>query len=501
MATLSGNSLFFGDNLAVIREYIADESVDLIYLDPPFNSNRSYNILFKEHDGEPADAQIHAFDDSWTWSFEAERTYNETIHSEKTPRKVADTIAAFRELLGTSDMFAYLVMMTPRLLELHRVLRATGSLYLHCDPTASHYLKIVLDAIFGPANFQNEVIWTYEIGGRSKKRWARKHDVILFYSKSARFYFDWTAVKVPRKANTHMRSSVDSEGREYQEKTDRKSGKVYRYYLDEGAIPPDFWLGIQQLNRKAAERLGYPTQKPLALLERIIEASSRPGDVLLDPFCGCGTAVDAAQKLDRKWIGIDCASPAIRIIEKRLFDQHGAGIENEYELLGIPRDLGGAKSLFDRDHFEFERWAVSLVHGQPNKKQRGDKGSDGVLRFNTSAGQHERIEISVKGGANNPGFVRDLAGTVQATRAAMGLMITLKKPTKGMREAAVAAGLWTDPRTGRSFPRVQIITIEELLAGKSVDIPTGIFAPESRDAGGKVSTTAAKSRARKAEAS
>ncbi len=536
MATLFGNALYFGDNLDIMRKHLADESVDLVYLDPPFKSNRDYNILFKENTGLPANAQIHAFEDSWAWSMEAERTYTETIRSDETPAKVADALVAMRGLLGTSDMLAYLVMMAPRLLELHRVLTPTGSLYLHCDPTASHYLKILLDAVFSPICFRNEIVWKRTgAKGLQKVRLANNHDVLLAYGKTRRTAWNADEAFTPYieseldKKTAAKYKFRDTDGRLYRldnitnpnpnrpNLTYEFMGvtKVWRWteqrmlkaladelivqtkpgtvpqlkrYLDEQRGRPfaDLWTDIPPINSQAAERLGYPTQKPLALLERVIALSSTPGDVVLDPFCGCGTAVDAAQKLGRKWIGIDIAFPAIQIIEKRLATQHGDAIRSQYELLGIPRDIGSAKALFDRDPFEFERWAVSLVGGQANKKQRADKGIDGVMRFNTSADVAERVVLSVKGGAVNPGFVRDLAGTVGNTQAAMGVMLTLKPPTKAMKEAAAEAGIWAHPKNGQVFPRVQIVTIDHLLQGGWIDAPTGIYRPGSRDAGAQV---------------
>lgn len=469
---MTDNQLFYGDNLEVLAK-LPSESVDLVYLDPPFNSARNYNVIFQRDGDTPTDsgAQIQAFEDTWSWTQSTEDEYNEYING-GVPVRVAEALTAFRLLLGENDALAYLVNMAPRLSELHRVLKTTGSLYLHCDPTMSHYLKIVLDALFSPKNFQNEIIWTYEIGGRSKKRWARKHDVILFYTKSDEFFFDWSAVKVPRKEGTHMRASIDADGRPYQEKTDRKSKKVYRYYLDEGAIPPDYWIGIQQLNREAAERLGYPTQKPLALLERIIAASSRPGDVVLDPFCGCGTTVDAAQKLGRKWIGIDITYIAVDLIEKRLQHTYGDAIKDEYTVSGIPRDAGGALALFNENPFDFERWAVSLVGGQPNEKQVGDKGIDGVARFPIDKKTTGRILISVKGGKTiNPSMARDLDGTLAQQKAELGVLIVQSAVTKGIQEVADKSGSYKHPNTGQSYPRLQVITVAELLEGKRPNLP------------------------------
>jgi site-specific DNA-methyltransferase (adenine-specific) len=467
------NQLYYGDNLDILPEYIPDESVDLVYLDPPFNSNRNYSVIFSKHDTSEDDnqAQIQAFEDTWHWTPATDIQFGEFI--EYAPNQAADALTAFHTLLGENDAMAYLTNMAPRLLELHRVLKSNGSLYLHCDPTMSHYLKVLMDAIFGVRNFQNEIVWCYEIGGRSKQRWARKHDIILFYSKSAKFKFDWTAVKTERKPGTHMKVSVDTDGRAYQEKTDRKTGKVYRYYLDEGAMPPDFWVGIQQLNREAAERLGYPTQKPLALLERIIEASSDPGDVILDPFCGCGTTVDAAQRLNRKWIGIDVTYIAVDLIVKRLRHTYGNSIAQTFDVDGIPRGMEGAHALFEKSPFDFERWAVSLIGAQPNEKQVGDKGIDGVARFRLdSKNKFGKILVSVKGGKTlNPGMVRDLSGTVEAQKAQMGILITLEPATKGVRDAINHGGNYVHPANNQPFPKLQHITVGELLDGNRPKMP------------------------------
>ncbi len=436
------NQLWFGDNLDVLRNHIPDESVDLIYLDPPFNSDRSYNILFSTIDGDSDQAQIRAFDDSWLWGIEAEQTYDEIVQG-GAPLKVVETITALRHILGDNNMLAYLVMMTARFVELHRVLKPTGSIYVHCDQTASHYLKIIMDSVFGVENFLNNVVWLYALGGSSKRYWPKKHDDIFWYSKvPGKHYFD--APQIPATAN----------GRE---------GKTKKAL--------DWWY--LTMGNNASERLGYPTQKPVALLERIVESSSRAGDVVLDPFCGCGTTIEAAEKLGRRWIGIDITYLAINLIQERITDRLGAETK-PYEICGIPKGSPGAQALFERNPFEFERWAVTLLRGQPNDKQRGDRGVDGVARFvaKTEIG-HGRIVISVKGGKNlNPGMVRDLIGTLQAQGAELAIMVTLTQPTAGMVKAAAGAG--TYEQHGNTYPRVQIITVGELLDGKQAATPTTI---------------------------
>jgi site-specific DNA-methyltransferase (adenine-specific) len=515
------NQLFFGDNLDVLRDDIAPESVDLIYLDPPFNSNRSYNVLFQTKSGKDAEAQIHAFGDTWTWGQATEREYEHLITG-GAPAKVADAIQAMHDLLGENDMLAYLVMMTPRLVALHRVLKPTGSLYLHCDPTASHYLKVMLDAVFGAQYFRNEIVWQRT---PSKALMTRQlptnHDVLLAYQKTANAVWNIDAVfqaydpDALDEKTASKYSHRDEDGRIYRldnlinPSPDRPNltyeflgiTRVWRWtqdrmqaaydaglviqtkpgsvpqlkrYLDEQRGRPlgDVWADIPPLNSQAKERLGYPTQKPVALLERIIAASSNPGDVVLDPFCGCGTAVDAAQRLGRRWIGIDVTFIAIDLIEHRLAKTFGESIEGTYEVHGIPRDVAGARRLFETSHFDFERWAVSLVSGTPKDAPGGDKGIDGVIRFHADAKQVGRALVSVKGGKSlNPGFVRDLDGTVNHAKAEMGILILGHDPTPGMLDAVRHSGTYTLPTNGQQFPRLQIVTIEELLAGKKPELP------------------------------
>lgn len=513
------NRLYYGDNLEVLRENIPAASVDLIYLDPPFNSNRNYNVIFgrQAHDGNEAAAQIQAFDDTWHWTPVTEHQYQQYVGGEL-PVRVGDALTAFRTLLGENDALAYLVNMAPRLVELHRVLKSTGSMYLHCDPTMSHYLKILLDAIFDARNFRNEISWKRFSGKNDSTRFGRTHDVILFYTKGSKYTWnvqygpfeedyvkenyrfteegtgrryrqgDLTAAKPGGDVSYEWHGARPYKGRfwayskEHMDKMlaegrieFRSTGMpVFKRYLDEqpGAPMQDIWTDVR-LHAGSSERLGYPTQKPVALLERIVSASSNPGDVVLDPFCGCGTAVDAAQRLGRRWIGIDVTYIAVDLIEKRLLHTFGAGIEGTYDVFGIPRDVGAAKALFEHSPFDFERWAVSRVGAQPNEKQVGDKGIDGVARFNTdSRGGTGRIIVSVKGGKTvNPGFVRDLSGTVQTQKAQMGILITMAKPTKGVVDEANHGGTYTWPANGSVYPRIQVITVAELLEGQRPKTP------------------------------
>lgn len=515
------NKLYYGDNLDVLREHIESESIDLIYLDPPFNSNRSYNILFKEKSGEESPAQIEAFDDTWTWSHETEVLYIEMMNG-SAPNKVKDALEAMRKLLGENDMLAYLVMMTARLIELHRALKRTGSLYLHCDPTASHYLKIALDAIFGSKNFRGEITWIRTTTHSDAKRWSPNADIILYYGKSdqvtwnpahrpyddiyvadkyrfmepdGRRYtlsdmtspnprpnmmYEWEGHESPPNGWRYSRETIerlDAEGRVWYPDSKAKRPRLKRYLEEQpGVVVGNVWADIPPLNSQAKERLGYPTQKPLAMLERIVAASSNPGDIVLDPFCGCGTTVDAAQKLGRQWKGIDITTLAIDLIDARLRHTYGEWVTSSYDIEGIPQDISGAQALFARSPFEFERWCVMLVDGQPNERQVGDRGIDGVIRFPIDAkGKSERAIVSVKGGITNPGHVRDLIGTVTSQKAAMGLLVSLREPTKAMIEAARHSGIYTYPVNGQKYPLVQISSVAELLAGRGPKMPTTLL--------------------------
>jgi DNA modification methylase len=510
---LAGNRLYYGDNLEILRRHVLDDSVDLIYLDPPFNSNRAYNVLFKSKSGEAAQAQIEAFDDTWTWSQQSEAEYEHLVEGGAPPR-VADAVWAMRRLLGDNDLLAYLVMMTARLLEMHRVLKETGSLYLHCDPTASHYLKVLCDSIFGTASFRNEIAWQRTATkGDARRKFGAVHDVILFYSKgeepffaglqsvhgekyTSRFTLDDGDGRGPYEGapldspNPRPNLTYDYKGypppangwrvsREVMEQLDadnrllfpsRPTGRIRRKnYLNElkGRPVGDVWTDIPPINSQAQERLGYPTQKPLALLERIINASSNPGDVVLDPFCGCGTAVDAAQQVDRRWIGIDISYLAVALIQDRLADRYGPEITKSYKVVGIPHDLAGAEALFKANAFDFERWAVTVIGGRANEKQVGDRGVDGVIRFPLDKRNVGRILVSVKGGQQlNPAMVRDLRGSVEREKAEMGVLVTLASPTRGMVEEANHSGSYEYDLTGATFPRLQIITVPDILAGK-----------------------------------
>ncbi len=544
---MSANQLFYGDNLDVLRRHVADESVDLIYLDPPFKSNQNYNVLFAERDGTRAAAQIKAFEDTWRWDDAAARAYEEVVESGSS---VADTLRAFRMCVGQSDMLAYLSMMAPRLVELRRVLKPTGSLYLHCDPTSSHYLKLLLDAVFGPENFRGEVVWkrssAHSDTKQGSKQPGRIHDVLLFYTKSSEW--TWNEVYSPysdsytgrdyklveegtgrrfrRGDLTAARPGGDTtyewrvkkhvavrerwvadledeylnpvagweyagvqpyEGRYWAYSNENlrqfaREGRLrhtyggmpeYKRYLDEmpGVPLQDLWADIQPIGSGTAERLGYPTQKPEALLERILRASSNAGDLILDPFCGCGTTIAAAERLGRRWVGIDITHLAIGLIRHRLRHAYGDGIDKTYEVVGEPVSEPDAATLAAADAFQFQFWALGLLGARPAQPKKGaDKGIDGRRYFHEVEGATtQQIVFSVKGGTTGPEHVRELRGVVDREDAAIGGLICLRRPTKAMRAEAASAGSYTSP-WGR-HARVQILTIEDLLSGVQLDAP------------------------------
>jgi len=507
---MTQNTLYYGDNLEILRDYIPADSVDLVYLDPPFNSNASYNVLFAEHDGTKASAQIHAFEDTWQWDTKAHDTYYDLV---KKSDKVAEAMLAFHTLLGDSNMLAYLAMMAPRLVELRRVLKPTGSIYLHCDPTASHYLKLLMDAVFEPENFGNEISWKRS-NPKSliKINFPNCRDIILRYSKGKNFTFNIiygehnpeyveSAYKYedehgryrllpllnPNDDRPHLTyeflgvTRVWRWTRERMEQSYKdglvvqlKPGAVpqYKKYLADslGRTVTDNWDDIQQA--AGNESLGYPTQKPVALLERIIKASSNPGDLVLDPFCGCGTTIVAAQKLGRRWIGIDITHLAINLMKNRLKNEFGT--EVIWTVIGEPTTLSGAEALAEQDKFQFQSWALGLVGARPEEQKKGaDRGIDGKLIFFDEAGggKPKRVLFSVKGGHTSVKDIRDLRGTVEREDAQIGVLITLQEPTQPMKTESLAAGFYDSPGWGKRYPRIQILTIAELLDGKGVEMP------------------------------
>lgn len=541
------NQLFYGDNLDVLRESITEESIDLIYLDPPFKSDSIYNLLFKSLKGNSSHAQIEAFEDTWHWGVHADIEFAEILQSDFT--NVSEMIRAMRSLLGENDMMAYLTMMTNRLLELHRVLKPTGSLYLHCDPTASHYLKIVLDGIFDPENFKSEIVWRRTGSHNKATRWAPIHDIILFYTKSKKY--TWNHPKRPYMVG-HVKEhfvpdgsggyrtnyygnvltgsgtrkgesgkewrgfnptakgrhwaipgaiwndvDIDPSGLKQHEKLDLlyelglikiiedHAWPIYERSITskDGPASPDLWTfqpytkgtvhdttegidsDISWLKPRDAERLGFPTQKPLGLLERIIQASSNVDDLVLDPFCGCGTTIHAAQKLKRQWLGIDITHLAIALIENRI---HDAFPKIEYEVHGTPKDIEGARDLAQRDKYQFQWWACSLVNAQPwqGKKKGADSGIDGVIYFQENEKHIGKIIVSIKGGENvGVSMIRDLGHVIVRDKADIGLFVTLTTPTKPMLREATKTGFYESIVTKKAFSKIQILTIEGLLSG------------------------------------
>lgn len=513
------NRLYYGDNLDVLRRHVDNESVDLVYLDPPFNSNASYNVLFREHNGAEAASQIKAFEDTWRWDAAAALAYRETVEAGS---RVSEALQAFRKVVGDSDMLAYLSMMAPRLVELRRVLKSTGSVYLHCDPTASHYLKLLMDAVFGAKNFRNEIIWQRtNAKGLAFTRFASNHDVILWFAKSetytwhpqyvphdpeyvGKFYrhvdpetgrrFRLDNLANPNKNRPNLTYEFLGVKRVWRWKKERMQeaydkglvvqsgpGKVpaLKRYLDEqeGSPVGDTWTDILPVQAQAAERLGYPTQKPLALMERIVGACSNEGDVVLDPFCGCGTTIDAAQRLGRRWIGVDITHLAINLIRHRLRDTYGDDISKTYEVIGEPTSAPDARVLAEQDPYQFQWWALGLVGARPAEQKKGpDKGIDGRLYFHDDpkSSKTKQIVFSVKAEKSSVAHIRDLCHVVERENAEIGVLITMYPPTQPMRAEAADAGFYESP--WGKHPKVQLLTIGELLAGKRVDMPpaTGV---------------------------
>lgn len=452
-----GNTLYYGDNLEILRKYIKDESVDLIYLDPPFNSNADYNIFFPDPiTGKKSEAQIMVFTDTWSWGLEAERIFQEIVDT--APGNIVNLMIALRSIFPNSSMLAYLTMMCVRLIELRRILKDIGSIYLHCDTTASHYLKILMDTIFNPKNFRNEIVWHYNRWTAVSNKFQRMHDIVLFYTLNNKFTF-----------NKQYKEYSEASKQAHEEKGFIQRGHFISYPNPKGVSADDVW----NINfpARSSERLHYPTQKPETLLKRIIETSSNEGDVILDPFCGCGTAIVVAEKLKRKWIGIDVTSLATTLIEHRLKNDKNIG-DVSYNVIGLPKDLLGAKKLASQDRYEFQWWALSLIGARPpeyHKKKGADGGVDGYYYFN-DGGKQKKVIISVKSGGTGVSDIRDLHGVMERDNAAMGFLIILEQSTKPMIEEAVSKGFYMDC-FGNKYPKTQILLIEELLKEKKPDTP------------------------------
>lgn len=572
----SGNRLIYGDNLAILQDtnLLPSHSVDLIYLDPPFNSDVEYNVLFRRAGSTEAAAQIKAFDDTWRWDEAARAALDALLEDALTPPALAGLVSTLHRTLGPSPMLAYLVQMAARLTHLQRVLRPTGSIFLHCDPTASHYLKVLLDTIFGPAMFTNEIVWRRTGSHNSSKCLGRIHDIILFYKASPTAVFNRVSRPYMR-GHVSRRYTVQPDGRAkftsggniltgpgatrgesgaawrgfapaaknrhwaiparseegmppeyYQLGTLDRLEALYKcgrieilpgqawpqpvWYLDDrdGQALQDIWAAqpytegtvwntediidadVSWLGTTDPERLGYPTQKPIGLLKRIIRLASNPGATILDPFCGCGTTIDAVEVLNRedpnstprRWIGIDITHLAINLIKSRLTRFVPAA---HYDVLGEPTDLAGAIQLFKDDPFQFQYWAAGLVGARPFGattaapkvgKKGADRGVDAVRHFVDAEIQH--VLVQVKGGRVGSKDARDLRGTLARENAAIGILICLKEPTKAMRQEAASAGSYRSRLDEDiSVPRLQIVTVAQLLAGGSPRVPNGIQLP------------------------
>jgi DNA modification methylase len=523
--TSSPNKLYFGDNLDVLRAMPA-ESVDLIYLDPPFNSQAIYGVIYGTKRGGASQAQSHAFRDMWTWGPDAQRALNQTAERHLQAGALLDS---FQRIFPGDSMIAYLAMMAVRLIEMHRVLKSTGSLYLHCDPTASHYLKIILDAIFGTAGYRSEIVWKRSTShGNVSRNYGALYDCIFFYTKNNQYSWNQQYHELSDEYVTSKFTNKDTEGRLWQsvslrnpavrpnlqfsyaasngvtyqphpngwavgrtrlEQYDRE-GRLHfpkpggqlrlKQYLDErpGTRLQDLWIDIPAINSQAQERLGYSTQKPIALLERIIRTSSNEDDVVLDPFCGCGTAIEAAENLKRRWIGIDVTYLAIHVIEGRLAKAFGPTIKDRYQLFGRPKDANDARALAARDWLEFQKWAVFQLGGLPKDKPGADGGIDGIIRYHrVGIERPNRAVVSVKGGEHvGVDAIHKLKSVVQREKAEFGVLVCLDGTTKAMDKEILSEGE-VGPAS-RRVPKLQVVTVEQLFNKHAIEIPGTLDPPE-----------------------
>ena len=516
------NQLFYGDNLEVFQQHIGEETVDLCYVDPPFNSKRNYNQI-DNNIGRDDIAQSQAFVDTWEWGHSAELQLEQLRKEPQYTRRLVDTVLGLEKILGKGAMLAYLVNMAIRFAEIWRTLKPTGSFYVHCDPTASHYLKIILDAVFCDrgGKFNNEIIWRRHYSHNDGRKLGCIHDTIFYYTKSKNYtynrqHFEYDADYIAMHYN-----QTDENGRQFrsvsmngagqggpryfgeqllappkgrhwiwtQDRINKaiEEGKIfftskgvprYKQFLDEiqGVPVQDTWTDFYGLSSHDKERLGYPTQKPLALLERMIKLSSNEGDVVLDAFCGCGTTVDAAHSLNRKWIGIDITYSAVSLIVKRLVDRYGKGILDNVTLSGIPRDIESATSLAhkkdDRLRKEFEKWAILTYtdnQAKINEKNGTDKGIDGVAYIVGGAAL-----FSVKSSNVTAKDIRDFRTVIEREQASAGVFLTLHEPTKAMLQEASVFGTLVDPpglRLPKKIQKLQIVTIQEMLDGARMNLP------------------------------
>lgn len=529
------NELFYGDNLDVMRKYIPSESVQLAYIDPPFNSKRNYNQIYNG-EGKEDVAQSVAFVDTWTWNDAAQWGLQEILCDEE-QRYTSQTIAlidGLSQVLGQTSMLAYIGSMTQRINEIHRILKSTGSFYLHCDPTMSHYLKLVLDSVFIPygGDFLNEIVWKRIFNHADAKRCGRIHDIIFLYSKSKKYIWNKVYQKQDPEYIEKFYKYKDEKGRIFQsvsmtaggqgearlfgdkllipppnthwrwgqERINEalKKGKIFfskngvpriKYYLDEQKGQPiqDIWLDIPPLTNKAKERLGYPTQKPEKLLERIIKASSNENDIVFDAYCGCGTTVAVAERLKRRWIGIDITFQSISLIMKRLEDSYGKEVLENVVLMGIPQDIESARALADKKddrlRKEFEKWAIltySNNRARINEKKGKDYGIDGFA-YSFGSASKNKILFSVKSGHVSSSQIRDFRGTIEREKALGGIFITLEPPTKDMLEEAIKAGFIENEHIAQKTNKIEIVTIQGLIDGERIKLPiAGVFKSATR---------------------
>jgi len=466
------NRLYYGDCLSIMRDEMNLSSIDLIYLDPPFSSNRNYNAIYKDETGRMLPDQVEAFCDTWELDTERERAIREMP---VLMREVGidDEIAEFWQMWMIAlrktqpRLLAYLSYMAQRLLLMRSILRPTGSIYLHCDPTASHYIKVLMDTIFGHENFLNEIIWSYRTGGVSKHWFGRKHDTLLFYAGNKKKH-TFNVLKEP----SYNRGFKPYRFKGVEEFKDSE-GKWYTL-----ASIRDVWE-INAIGRSSKERLGYATQKPLALLERIITASTNEGDVVFDPFCGCATTLEAAHKLKRKWIGIDIAIHAIKRVAKvRLADRLRLVEGIDFTIEGVPRNLEGAKDLWERDKYHFQKWAVEEVDGFVTTKRTADGGIDGRLYFAVPRENDlQSMILEVKGGKNvTIADLRALHSVLEREEALMAGLIVMEP--LGDRKLSNFKKLIADAGDfdvmGRLYPRMQILSVPEILEGKRFDTPGAV---------------------------
>jgi site-specific DNA-methyltransferase (adenine-specific) len=493
--SLTQNKLYYGDCLEIMQS-MKSASVDLIYLDPPFNSNRSYNAIYKDSTGKPLPTQVNAFCDMWELNaerLEMLKNIQMTAMNAGIDADIAQFWNVWMNALRKSQpkLLAYLLYMTERLLVMKTLLKPTGSIYLHCDPTASHYIKIIMDGVFGHDNFRNEIIWCYKgVGGRATNYYEKKHDVIFFYSKSKNWYFKCPRQKLSESTIERYKKYFDANGRiTYQKLKDTNPGAfkalkgvpedLNEVWLDmnNGAPQTDWWIDIPIVRKGQNQSLAYPTQKPVNLLKRIISAGSNEGDVILDPFCGCATTICAAHELNRKWIGIDIAYHAIRrVVQNRLSDVYHLQEGKDYSVNGIPNDIEAARDIWVRDKYQFQRWAVEYIDGFVTSKRTADRGVDGRLYFATP--DHKDLQtmvLEVKGGSNvGIEMVRSLRGTMEREQFAMaGLILLEELPAQKQKNFAsemAEAGLLE--AYGKQYPRMQMLTTREILEGKRFDMPS-----------------------------